>query len=64
MSLLTLKRGKLSRSSGQWQDEDYDGAENRSVGCEETKAHIQGVSTEAAVGLNMCPTSLPSLVTS
>jgi hypothetical protein len=24
MSLLTLKRGKLSRSSGQWQDEDYD----------------------------------------
>jgi hypothetical protein len=36
----------------------------RSSGREWTKAHIQGVSTGAAVGLNMCPTSLPSLVTS
>jgi hypothetical protein len=24
MTSLTLKRAKLSRSSGQWQDEDYD----------------------------------------
>jgi hypothetical protein len=24
MSQIVLKRGKFSRSSGQWQDEDYD----------------------------------------
>jgi endonuclease YncB( thermonuclease family) len=29
------------------------------VRCEKTKAHIQGASIGAAVGLNMCPTSLP-----
>jgi hypothetical protein len=31
MTALILKRGKLSRSSGQWQDEDYDVLENGKV---------------------------------
>jgi hypothetical protein len=41
MTSLTLKRAKLSRSSGQWQDEDYDVlADGKVVGRIYEDAHL------------------------